>query len=124
MNCYQHHQTVAVGLCKNCSRGLCLDCAHDAGFGLACKDRCEAEVKSLSQVIARNISAYGKTAAIYNRAAVLYGLMGLMFLLFAVFILNDLTEIRYLFYAVGGVFFFGAVLQLINAKRIKDANEA
>ena len=119
MNCFQHPQTTAVGLCKHCSRGLCQECAHDEGFGLACKDRCEGEVKAVSQIIERNKSVYGKTAAVYLRGGVLFALMGLLFILFALYFLSDMREIRYLFLGMGVLFLFGAALQLVNANRIK-----
>src|SRR4029453_1085008 len=118
MNCFQHPQTVSVGLCKHCSRGLCPECASDEGFGLACRGRCEEEVKAVSQIIERNKVVFGKTAAVYFRSAILFGLMGLLFLLFAAFFLGTFPELRYFFVGAGGLFVFGAVLQLVNANRL------
>ena len=47
MNCYYHQDTVAIGVCRSCLRGLCPQCAVDLGAGLACRDRCEQDVKDL-----------------------------------------------------------------------------
>ena len=37
MNCFNHPDIPAVGICKYCQRGLCKDCAIDSGCGIACK---------------------------------------------------------------------------------------
>ena len=37
----------AVGICKSCGRGLALPFAREFPKGLACRDRCEAEVERL-----------------------------------------------------------------------------
>jgi len=121
MNCYHHPQTASVGLCKNCSRGLCQACAADEGFGLACKDRCETEVKAVSLLIQKNKEAWGRSRAVSLRAAVFYGLMGFFFLLFAYIVQNVPVELRYLFGGFGTLLLIGALFSLINAKRMKIA---
>ena len=80
MRCFYHRDIEAVGTCKNCCRGLCPTCAIDVGNGLACRERCEDEVRSLNRVIARNKTAYQKTSGAYARVALFYGLVGLGFL--------------------------------------------
>ncbi|MBI5643854.1 MAG: hypothetical protein HY954_10320 [Deltaproteobacteria bacterium] len=59
MNCYQHRDSPAVGICKNCNKGLCHECAEDAGNGLACKGLCVDEVRQINTVIERNKRIYG-----------------------------------------------------------------
>ena len=76
MNCFYHPDTVAVGTCKNCSRGLCRGCAADVGNGLACRSRCEGEVGALNRIIAQNKSAYEKAGSAYTRTAIFYALVG------------------------------------------------
>jgi len=84
MNCYYHHQLPAVGICKNCNKGLCLDCGVDVGNGLACKNFCEAEVRALNDVLERSKTAYQKTAKAYKRNALISGLFGAAFLLWGI----------------------------------------
>lgn len=50
MNCYRHPSRPAIGSCKACSKGLCLECAHDTKNGLACVDTCIEEVKRLYRI--------------------------------------------------------------------------
>ena len=47
MKCFEHPEVDAVGICTACDRGLCAECATDMERGLACKDRCEHEVRRL-----------------------------------------------------------------------------
>ena len=70
MNCFYHPQTVAVAVCKNCSKGLCGDCASDVGNGMACKNKCEPEVRAMNEIITRSKTAYQKTG---NFAAAIGG---------------------------------------------------
>lgn len=44
MHCFVHDTLTAVGICKNCGRGLCTRCAADLPNGLACSGRCEPAV--------------------------------------------------------------------------------
>lgn len=47
MRCFAHGDVDAVGLCSACDRGVCTACAVDMGRGLACRGRCEPEVRRL-----------------------------------------------------------------------------
>jgi hypothetical protein len=80
MHCFYHRDVEAVATCKSCGRGLCPDCAHDVGNGLACMNRCEAEVVALNRIIARNKTAYEKTSGAYTRTALFYAAVGAVFL--------------------------------------------
>jgi hypothetical protein len=55
MRCYYHREREAVGLCRACGKGLCDDCQTDLGQGLACKDRCEENVRDLIALVEHNI---------------------------------------------------------------------
>lgn len=81
MNCYNHTETVALGICKHCNKGICRDCLTDLGDGLACTATCVDEVKSLNETIHKNINASKSTGRNYNAAALFYAAMGLVFIL-------------------------------------------
>lgn len=55
MNCFNHPDKVAIGICKACGKGLCSECVTDLGYGLACKDKHEKAVESVSTMIAREM---------------------------------------------------------------------
>ncbi len=119
MQCYNHPQTVAVGLCKSCHKGVCHDCLVEEGYGIACKATCAEEVKALWQIIQRNKSVYQKTVGAYRRNALVYGLMALMFGLFPKFFPNSGPELRYLFFGMSGLMAIGTIMNLISASRFK-----
>ena len=51
MNCFNHHDRVAIGTCKACAKGLCMDCTVDLGHGLACKGKHEEVVESYNNIL-------------------------------------------------------------------------
>ena len=62
MKCFYHNETDAVGICKNCNKGICIECAVDVGNGIACKGDCEKEVMSINQLVKFNAKNYNKTS--------------------------------------------------------------
>ena len=62
MKCFYHNDKDAVGICKSCKKGLCIDCAVDLGKGLACKNYCEEDVKRLIDISQENIQYASNTS--------------------------------------------------------------
>ena len=56
MKCFYDPTQDAVGSCKSCGKGLSLDYAVDLGKGLACKNRCEDDVRALIALIDNNVA--------------------------------------------------------------------
>ena len=83
MKCFYHSIVDAVGICKNCSRGICSDCAAELLNGIACQNRCEAEVEAVNNLINRNKTAYQKTSSAYSRNALIFLLLGVLFLVYS-----------------------------------------
>jgi len=79
MNCFYHPDQPAIGLCKYCQRGLCVECAALADDVLACKNRHEDEVHKLEQLAARSLFQSRRVASGYMRNAIFYGLVGAVF---------------------------------------------
>jgi hypothetical protein len=51
MNCFNHPDVPAVGICKACQKGLCMECVVDLGHGIACKNHREkVEILNLEGV--------------------------------------------------------------------------
>jgi len=79
-----HQDQEAVGICKSCSKGLCGECCSDVGKGLACKTRCEIDVRALNDYIDQNMRAAPKVFKSARRktyyASVFFVLMGVGFL--------------------------------------------
>ena len=116
MRCYYHPSVEAVAGCKNCSRGLCMECAVDVGNGLACRARCENEVRSLNEIIQRNKTAYQKTQSAYVRTAVFYGGLGGLCLLAGVL---NWRGFGWLLMPAGLVFLFAAWLHYSTGRKFE-----
>ncbi len=61
MNCFNHQDKPAVGLCQSCGKGLCEACLAELPNGLACKGSCEKQ----ANVLCRGAESDAET----NRAA-------------------------------------------------------
>jgi hypothetical protein len=93
MRCFYHSTIEAVAICKNCSKGLCAECAFEVVNGIACKGKCEAEVLALNEMIQRGkksgqiidesrertAQSYKRTAGTYTSTGIFMGLLGLYF---------------------------------------------
>jgi hypothetical protein len=120
MRCFYHHDKEAVGACKSCGKGLCPDCAADVGKGLACRGRCEEDVRAVVALIDRNIKLSGQTTSLLESgrrtrsgAAIFNLVIGIIFLAWG---LNDLD--RFSFIAVlGGCFLAYGLFGLFQARR-------
>jgi hypothetical protein len=55
MLCFYHQEKEAVGICKSCGKGVCVECAVDLGKGLACRSRCEESARAIIALVDRNI---------------------------------------------------------------------
>lgn len=55
MACFNHHDRESIGGCKACGRALCPDCLVEVGKSIACKNRCEDDVRLLDGLILDNI---------------------------------------------------------------------
>jgi hypothetical protein len=54
MNCFNHRDVAAVGLCKSCGKALCGDCLTELPNGLACKGACEPRVNMINRMLDTN----------------------------------------------------------------------
>jgi hypothetical protein len=120
MNCFYHPTVAAVGICKSCAKGLCPECAVDVGKGLACKGRCEEDVKAVASLIDRTVKRSPLTDHILKTArsnrylgAIFYLAFGSLFTGFGIFTyLQDGTGEPVVFLGAMGLCFltFGLVI--------------
>ncbi len=80
MQCYQHNEQSAIGICKVCSKGLCNDCAADTEVGLSCDKHIE-RVKDLELVIDKNIKAIKDASINTFIAPACFLIMGIGFII-------------------------------------------
>lgn len=59
MECFKHQPAGAVGLCKNCYKAVCRECAIELENGLACSDECAKETNEYNEITERSKKIYG-----------------------------------------------------------------
>ncbi|PJZ71528.1 hypothetical protein CH373_03315 [Leptospira perolatii] len=97
----------AVGTCRSCGKGLSLEYAVDLGKGLACKGKCEEDVRLLIDLIERNLRLItpSETLILANKKS---GYIGGGFLMIsgAIFIIfGSISEMNIFLISLGAVFF-------------------
>ncbi|MDH5180304.1 MAG: hypothetical protein OEZ39_13425 [Gammaproteobacteria bacterium] len=112
MNCFNHPDKPAIGTCKACSKGLCMECATDLGHGLACKGIHETEVNNLNMIVSKSAEIYSAAPKNTMIAPFFYLFMGLVFAGFGYFSMGGVTDLPF----VMGIGFivFGIVVFVRN----------
>ena len=117
MKCFYHNAVDAVGVCKNCNRGICLECAAELSNGIACKNRCEIEVEVVNQLINRNKTAYQKTSSAYSRNALIYLLLGILFVAYSGMNETSNSALDWFLLLGGIIFLIGAIFYYSLGKK-------
>ena len=66
MRCFNHAEDRAVGICKNCGKGICHACLTDIGNGLVCSAACGEHLQLINQ--------YTNKAVKYNASGFIFGI--------------------------------------------------
>jgi hypothetical protein len=120
VKCFYHPTVDAVALCKSCSRALCSGCIAEVGLSCSCRNRCETDVATLNDLVARGRTAYQKTSATYFWSGLFTFLLGSVFLVLGGFGAASGTggEWGYFFLFVGILFAAWGVSYFVSARRM------
>lgn len=120
MNCFYHPDKPAVGICKSCSKGLCIDCAADLDHGIACKGKHEQQVEDIKVIVEGNARAY-KAAPKTSKTAPLFSfLMGSVFALFGYFKGGGFYNMSFM---LGCIFIAFAIYNFVRSFELYPANK-
>lgn len=114
MNCFNHKERPAVGICKNCNRGLCVECAMDLGSGLGCEGKCQeiiAESFEMGEVVRKKYKNTYKLSSTIWQSNFLWAAMAIGFGLY-----TGISELRYFLFA------FAAVWIIIGLRQYKQSH--
>lgn len=119
MRCFYHGDVEAVALCKSCGHAICHECCADVDRSAACRNRCEADVLALNEIIERSKTAYQKTGGAYTRSGVFLIVLGLVFAgIGAIGFLGD-GEPVYFLLIMGFLFAFYGITQIFTGRRFR-----
>ncbi len=105
MNCFNHPDQPALGLCKSCGRGLCRSCLTEVPDGLACKNRCEARVNLINSIIDNNKKTLAAANVQIRSSTLFLIVMGVLFCVFGFLPLVISGEKGTIFIGVMGLVF-------------------
>jgi hypothetical protein len=122
MNCYNHNDSAANGICKNCHKAICKDCAVDVGDGLACQNSCEEQVKNQNTVFKASLKAYKVSSMVYKRYAVFCLLIGSFLLIWAFLpvLAEGNSDLLFYYIPLTVIFFYFGKGMLNLSKQIQD----
>lgn len=119
MNCYYHPGQPAIGICKHCQRGVCMECAAVVRDVLACRNRHEDAVLLLEQATARSMLQSKRLGSAYTRNAVFYGLVGLLFAGFGLVQLRFLGLQAVFFILIGVFLLYASIANFLESRKLK-----
>jgi len=117
--CYYHPDRPAAGLCKYCQRGLCSDCAAQAGDSLACKGLHEEQVQAMELLMQKNMLQSKRVASDYIRNTIFYGLVGTLFTAFGFSQLRWLGWQAVVYLLIGLALLYAAAANYLESRRYK-----
>jgi hypothetical protein len=84
MNCFNHRDKPAIGLCRSCLKALCEDCLAELTDGLACKGVCGARVNMINRTLDSNAQIVDAARRQNRGAGIFTTLFGIAFAVFGV----------------------------------------
>lgn len=118
MKCYNHHTHDAMGVCKHCQKGICMDCLVDTGNGLACKETCRGNVESVNRIIDRQVRMYGSNDQALKQRTLFYIAFAVFFTLMG-FQLGHNKVLQISLIAMGALFLFMSIGAYMQQKKLK-----
>lgn len=117
MNCYTHTQKEALGICKHCQKGICMECLVDSGDGLSCKGKCLEEVKLLKKLRDFEQKVVKNNSSQWTSSGLLYLFMGILIIVVPIVFLR---KINIVFMPVGLLFLIYGIFVLMKRKAYKE----
>ena len=115
MRCFRHPEKEAVGTCKACGKGLCVECVTDLGHGIACKDEHEELVETYNTIIEKNSQVYAAAPKNTLIAPAFYAFFGAVFTVYG---LTSRQGVSSLTFVLGAGFIIFAVVIFIRNRKL------
>ena len=122
MNCFNHPDRPAVGLCKSCCKGLCADCAATLPNGLACRSACEERVTLINRIVDNNEKIIASANTQIRSSGLLILLIGAALCVGAFLMYLRSGEVEDLIVGVPGIVFVAyGVIRLMRRSQLFPA---
>ncbi|HEY5984102.1 MAG TPA: hypothetical protein VIU38_11580 [Anaerolineales bacterium] len=119
MICYNHPERAAIGMCRHCQRGICMECAALVDDVLACHSRHEKHVGAANLAAAHlNLQAQ-RIGVGYARNGVFYGLVAIVFVGLGVSQIRFLGPQALSFILIGIFLSYASIANIFEARKYR-----
>lgn len=73
-----------MGCCRSCLKGVCRECAHDVGGGVACRNECEEAARGIIAMVRQGVDQRGVQGSLVRSTRGLWSGLALVALLVGV----------------------------------------
>lgn len=116
MKCYKHQNVDAIGLCKSCHKGVCLDCSVLVDGSVACEDSCKADVAQINSMLKQGQKVYKNMGKQWLPSIIINGIGGAFFLGFGLYSYSSNSLFSWLLIGLGSIMIIGGILSYRLAK--------
>ncbi len=118
MRCFTHQDKEAVGICKACNKGICVDCAADLGHSLSCKSSsCEEKSHLMDSTLKRSMAILRGSKRFASVTPIYCAVMGLAFIYFGIEVYPGFNFLS----AIGiGLLFFAIIYFFVVRKMVPN----
>jgi len=120
MKCFNHSEHDAIGICKSCQKGLCLECTTTVDESLSCKGSCEEDVAVLNYMIERSRKVYKNLGSQWSPSVLINGVGGAFFIVFGVYHYGRTSS--WLLIGLGSIMLIGGITSFIQGRKMADTN--
>jgi hypothetical protein len=123
MNCFNHPKTQSVLLCKNCLKGLCVECCQQKGQAFACSPSCAKAIEISDELVEfsyKYMQSQGKFSPV--------SLMGFFFFITGIlcignYLWNCLKHNNFNFFLVGIILMMVGATYIVKFKNQKSSTK-
>ncbi len=118
MKCYHHQDKDAIGLCKSCHKGVCIDCSDLVDGSIACKETCMEDVAALNYMVERGKKVYKNLGKQWGPAIIVNGVGGAFFLGYGLYNFGKASS--WLLIGLGSIMIIGGIMSIVMGKRMGE----
>ncbi|MFZ6028294.1 MAG: hypothetical protein ACOYYS_11320 [Chloroflexota bacterium] len=118
MKCYNHTEMDAIGICKNCYKAICKQCAVPNEYDfVVCSAKCLEEAAINQKMMDKAKMAYGLKPGRLPVTIIFMLMAGLFFAVIGILALIGGSVSGMFMLGIGLIFIIGAILNWVNQKK-------
>ena len=119
MKCFNHNNNDAIGICKHCQKGICVDCITLVKGSVSCQGACEQEVAAYNYMMEQGKKVYKNLGKQWGPSVVINGIGGTLFLGFGLYNIEQPSSS--LLIGIGTIMLIAGVMSFAQGKRMGES---